>query len=107
MIEEEMYNVLFVCSLTTRTYIKSSCLLKNINKNKTIASLLFLGTWQTYMVKEQSVWHKVDRRTPVEYAASVFVNPLTALRMLEDFVDLKPGASILTIMLCLFWPTSP
>lgn len=53
--------------------------------------VLDLGTWQTYVVKEQSVWHKVAKGTPVEYAATVFVNPLTALRMLEDFVDLNPG----------------
>ena len=53
--------------------------------------LVVLGTWQTYVVKEQSVWHKVAKGTPVEYAATVFVNPLTALRMLEDFVDLNPG----------------
>lgn len=53
--------------------------------------LFDLGTWQTFVVKEQSVWHKVAKGTPVEYAASVFVNPLTALRMLEDFVDLNPG----------------
>lgn len=52
------------------------------------------GTWQTYVVKEQSVWHKVAKGTPVEYAATVFVNPLTALRMLEDFVDLNPGDAI-------------
>ncbi|XP_063943112.1 enoyl-[acyl-carrier-protein] reductase, mitochondrial isoform X2 [Daucus carota subsp. sativus] len=52
------------------------------------------GTWQTYVVKEQSVWHKVDNRTPVGYAATVFVNPLTALKMLEDFVDLKQGDAI-------------
>ncbi|KAI5666167.1 hypothetical protein M9H77_16020 [Catharanthus roseus] len=52
------------------------------------------GTWQTYVVKEQSVWHKIDKRTPMEYAATVTVNPLTAIRMLNDFVDLKSGDSI-------------
>lgn len=52
------------------------------------------GTWQTYVVKEQSAWHKVDKGTPVEYAATVFINPLTALKMLEDFVDLNGGDSI-------------
>lgn len=30
----------------------------------------------------------------MEYAATVTVNPLTALRMLEDFVSLKPGLVI-------------
>ncbi|KAK2985582.1 hypothetical protein RJ640_025015 [Escallonia rubra] len=52
------------------------------------------GTWQTYVVKEESAWHKIDRGTPVEYAATITVNPLTALRMLGDFVDLKPGDAI-------------
>ncbi|CAH9108867.1 unnamed protein product [Cuscuta epithymum] len=52
------------------------------------------GTWQTYVVKEQSLWHKVDKGTPMEYAATVIVNPMTALRMLEDFAALKSGDSI-------------
>nr|GLL43056.1 probable trans-2-enoyl-CoA reductase, mitochondrial [Ipomoea trifida] len=52
------------------------------------------GTWQTYVVKEQSLWYKIDKNTPMEYAATVIVNPLTALRMLEDFVVLKSGESI-------------
>lgn len=55
------------------------------------------------MVKEQSVWHKVDNRTPVGYAATVFVNPLTALKMLEDFVDLKQGDYSVDIYI--FWLT--
>ncbi|XP_031111354.1 enoyl-[acyl-carrier-protein] reductase, mitochondrial [Ipomoea triloba] len=52
------------------------------------------GTWQTYVVKEQSLWYKIDKNTPMEYAATVIVNPLTARRMLEDFVVLKSGESI-------------
>ncbi|KAA8549518.1 hypothetical protein F0562_001202 [Nyssa sinensis] len=52
------------------------------------------GTWQTYIVKDQSVWHKIDKNTPMEYAATVTVNPLTALRMLENFAGLKSGDSI-------------
>ncbi|CAA0811944.1 Probable trans-2-enoyl-CoA reductase-mitochondrial [Striga hermonthica] len=52
------------------------------------------STWQTYLVKEQSVWHKIDKSTPMEYAATITVNPLTALRMLEDFVDLKSGDTV-------------
>ncbi|KAL0533801.1 hypothetical protein IC582_028072 [Cucumis melo] len=50
------------------------------------------GTWQTYVVKDQSVWHKINKEVPMEYAATVTVNPLTALRMLEDFVSLKAGS---------------
>ncbi|KAM3398586.1 enoyl-OS-acyl-carrier-protein [Capsicum galapagoense] len=52
------------------------------------------GTWQTYVVKEQTMWQKVDKSTPMEYAATIIVNPLTALRMLEDFVALKSGDTI-------------
>ncbi|KAK6142079.1 hypothetical protein DH2020_012181 [Rehmannia glutinosa] len=52
------------------------------------------GTWQTYLVKEQSVWHKIDKCTPMEYAATITVNLLTSLRMLEDFVDLKSGDAV-------------
>lgn len=52
------------------------------------------GTWQTYVVEDQSLWYKIDKTTPIEYAATVSVNPLSALRMLEDFVTLKPGDTI-------------
>lgn len=49
------------------------------------------GTWQTYCVKEESAWCKVPKDVPAEYAATISVNPSTALRMLEDFVSLKAG----------------
>ncbi|KAK9123774.1 hypothetical protein Sjap_013376 [Stephania japonica] len=52
------------------------------------------GTWQTYIVKEENVWHKINKNVPIEYAATVTVNPLTALRMLEDFVDLNSGDAV-------------
>lgn len=42
-------------------------------------------------MKDQSVWHKINKDSPLEYAATVTVNPLTALRMLEDFTTLKKG----------------
>lgn len=52
------------------------------------------GTWQTYVVKEQNVWHQINKNSPLEYAATITVNPLTSLRMLEDFVDLHPGDAV-------------
>ncbi|KAF9665469.1 hypothetical protein SADUNF_Sadunf16G0126000 [Salix dunnii] len=52
------------------------------------------GMWQTYTVKEESVWHKISKDTPVEYAATITVNPLTSLRMLQDFVTLNTGDCI-------------
>ncbi|KAK4760614.1 hypothetical protein SAY87_005507 [Trapa incisa] len=59
-----------------------------------IPSPLTSGMWQTYVVKDQSLWHKVSKDTPIEYAATITVNPLTALRMLEDFVHLKEGDTV-------------
>ncbi|PON53207.1 Alcohol dehydrogenase superfamily, zinc-type [Trema orientale] len=52
------------------------------------------GTWQTYIVKDQSVWYKINKDSPMEYAATITVNPLTALRMLEDFINLNSGDAI-------------
>ncbi|KAK1286738.1 hypothetical protein QJS10_CPB20g00750 [Acorus calamus] len=62
--------------------------------DRVIPSPPTFGTWQTYIVKEEGLWHKVDKDVPLEYAATVTVNPLTALRMLEDFVKLKEGDAI-------------
>lgn len=56
--------------------------------------MLCAGTWQSYVVKDQSVWHKVSKDSPMEYAATIIVNPLTALRMLEDFTTLNSGAAL-------------
>ncbi|ERM95697.1 hypothetical protein AMTR_s00023p00224360 [Amborella trichopoda] len=49
------------------------------------------GTWQTYVVKEANALHKVRKDIPMEYAATVTANPLTALLMMEDFVKLTSG----------------
>ncbi|CAL4989009.1 unnamed protein product [Urochloa decumbens] len=59
-----------------------------------IPSPATFGTWQTYIVKDENMWHKVRSDVPMEYAATVTVNPLTALRMLQDFVQLNPGDAI-------------
>ncbi|GER42003.1 zinc binding dehydrogenase [Striga asiatica] len=71
-----------------------SFLLSRVLSSEVEFILFCSGTWQTYLVKEQSVWHKIDKSTPIEYAATITVNPLTALRMLEDFVDLKSGDTV-------------
>eukprot|EP00249_Psilotum_nudum_P017092 c26153_g1_i1 orf=132-1229(+) len=47
-----------------------------------------LGTWRNYIVKEEDAWCKVRNDIPIEYAATVSVNPCTAFRMLEDIVAL-------------------
>lgn len=53
------------------------------------------GTWcQEAVVSEASV-DKVANDIPVEYAATIGVNPCTAYRLLKDFGDLQPGDYII------------
>jgi len=53
--------------------------------------LPYTGTWQTHIVKNENVWHKIEKGVPMEYAATITVNPLTALLMLEHCVTLNSG----------------
>lgn len=52
---------------------------------------LSVGTWRNYVVEVEKNWCKVRKDVPIEYAATTFINPCTALRMLEDFVPLNGG----------------
>lgn len=45
------------------------------------------------MIQNESVWYKVPNDLPVEYLATLSINPTTALRMLRDFVCLEAGES--------------
>jgi len=49
------------------------------------------GTWRSHVVCSDSDVLKVRKDIKPEYAATISVNPCTALRLLEDFVALKPG----------------
>ncbi|KAL2968721.1 hypothetical protein AAZX31_15G042300 [Glycine max] len=57
-----------------------------------ISSPPSFGTWLTYIVKDEKVWHKIEKGVPMEYAATITVNPLTALLMLEHCVALNSGS---------------
>ncbi len=50
-----------------------------------------LGTWRTFGVFNQSDFIRVPTDVQPEYAATISVNPSTALRLLEDFVSLQQG----------------
>ncbi|CAM6128944.1 unnamed protein product [Calypogeia fissa] len=52
------------------------------------------GTWSSYVIQNESAWHKVSNDLPIEYLATISINPTTALRMLKDFVSLQPGDTI-------------
>jgi len=49
------------------------------------------GTWRTHVVNDQDDWIKIRNDIPAVIAATILVNPCTALRMLRDFVHLSPG----------------
>eukprot|EP00736_Rhodelphis_marinus_P004499 Rmarinus@m.1149 len=53
------------------------------------------GTWQTHVTTNRSVVCKIPQDTPIELAATVCVNPCTAMRMLDDFVVLRKGDTII------------
>lgn len=48
------------------------------------------------------MWHKVNKGVPMEYAATITVNPLTALLMLEDCVTLNSGTASLAAILVFY-----
>ena len=50
-----------------------------------------LGTWQDYTVLEADDVLCVPANLPIETAAQAFINPPTALRLLNDFVPLRAG----------------
>ncbi|GBG79328.1 hypothetical protein CBR_g29478 [Chara braunii] len=56
-----------------------------------VAARYGLGTWREQLVCEEDDLIQVLPDSPLEYAATVVVNPTTAYRMLEDFVNLVEG----------------
>ena len=50
-----------------------------------------LGTWQDYCVMEAETVFVVPESLPIEQEAQAFINPPTALRLLNDFVPLRSG----------------
>lgn len=49
------------------------------------------GVWQRYVIESADALTCVPDDISVEQAAMAFVNPPTAWRILEDFIQLKPG----------------
>jgi trans-2-enoyl-CoA reductase len=54
-----------------------------------------LGTWRTHTLLCKSNVLKVPKKLGLVEAATLTVNPCTAYRMLRDFVDLKPGDTVI------------
>jgi len=52
-------------------------------------------TWSQYVLAEKDGLIVLPNDIPVDQAAGVVVNPMTALRLMEDFVNLKPGSWVI------------
>jgi NADPH:quinone reductase-like Zn-dependent oxidoreductase len=49
------------------------------------------GTWRSHLLATESSFDRVPNDIPVEYAATLRVNPATAYLLLNQFVKLKAG----------------
>ncbi|EDW74553.2 uncharacterized protein Dwil_GK21344 [Drosophila willistoni] len=54
-----------------------------------------LGTWTTHAVYQEDQVMAVSKNVGLAEAATITVNPCTAYRMLKDFVQLKPGDTVI------------
>lgn len=53
------------------------------------------GTWRTHIVSDESKWHAIDKNLSLHDAATLIVNPGTAMLMLEQYEDLKEGDCVI------------
>ena len=53
------------------------------------------GTWRERGVAPAEALRRVPNTLPLALAATLAVNPHTALRLLDDFVSLRAGARVL------------
>jgi len=71
---------------------------KNVTKHKVgdrvVPSEVGLGTWASYLCTNEHNMMRISNDVPIAQAAMICVNPLTALRMLRDFIDLEPGDTV-------------
>jgi len=56
-----------------------------------IPAVANFGTWRNFTVSKSDKLIRVPNTLKPEYAATLAINPCTAVRLLEDFVKLKPG----------------
>ena len=60
-----------------------------------IAACPGLGTWRSHLITSQNQLQNVSKSLPINFAATLLVNPCSAYRMLQDFVPLKVGDTLI------------
>ena len=63
---------------------------KNVQVGDLVFSPMGLGSWRTHAIAPAAALLKAPSDIPIEYAASLLVNPMTALLLLQQ-VELKAG----------------
>lgn len=53
------------------------------------------GTWRSSGTFKASAFHRVPNNLPLAAAATLAVNPMTALALLESFEELKPDDCVI------------
>ncbi|CAH8544466.1 unnamed protein product [Schistosoma curassoni] len=53
------------------------------------------GTWQTYWCGKADSFLKIKHPIPISYAATLAINPSTALHLLNNFVELQKGDTLI------------
>jgi len=53
------------------------------------------GTWRTHGVFLDHHWYRIPHDLPIATAANMVINPPTALRLLEEYVSLEEGDTII------------
>lgn len=69
-----------------------------------VCAFVWAGTWRTEAVLAENDVISLPNDIPLLSAATLGVNPCTALRMLSDFEDLKPGNMQIFLQVCFKWP---
>lgn len=52
------------------------------------------GTWRTHGVFDEKHWYRIPNDLPISTAATMVINPPTAIRLLEEFVKLQEGDTV-------------
>lgn len=87
---------------------------ENLQIGDHVIPVTFIGVWRKYLVAPEEVLFKVPNELGLPEAAALSVNPPTVYRMLKDFVNLKPGdtviqnaanssCGVLAIQVCKIW----
>ncbi|CAH1112300.1 unnamed protein product [Psylliodes chrysocephalus] len=75
--------------------IKLGSEVQKVQIGSIIVPTTYAGTWRTHLTIREDDILPLPKDIGIPEAATFFVNPATMYRLLKDFVDLKPGDTVL------------